>query len=93
MASDTHPEPVPAALLEPGDVIVIHHEHDSNLGPCRVGCTDVCAIVTDPPGTYRGRVRVSWRARYRRTQRGITAVRPEARIGRVAHLQQFGGPA
>jgi len=60
-------ETVLAGLLEPGDVICVHHHHDSRCGDC-LAPWQIEAVITGRPAPVFGRLVVSWAAGSRRTR-------------------------
>ena len=54
-------EKVLAGLLEPGDVICVHHHHDSRCGEC-LAPWQTQAVITGRPAPVSGRLAVNWAA-------------------------------
>ena len=54
-------EKVLAGLLEPGDVICVHHHHDSRCGEC-LAPWQTQAVITGRPAPVAGRLVVNWAA-------------------------------
>jgi len=52
-------EKVLAGLLEPGDVICVHHHHDSRCGEC-LAPWQTQAVITGRPAPVSGRLAVNW---------------------------------
>jgi hypothetical protein len=92
-------EPVPAWLVEAGNVIHVCHHHDSGCGGC-VADWETDAVVTEQPAPVGGRVSVKWaRAHLPGAGAAITGINvfePDeqvARLGRLPVRTSRPGPA
>jgi hypothetical protein len=80
-------EKVLAGLLEPGDVICVHHHHDSRCGEC-LAPWQAQAVITGRPAPVSGRLVVNWAAGIRPaggrgTVTGVSVFSPDEQVVRI----------
>ena len=75
-------EKVLAGLLEPGDVIGVHHHHDPRCGEC-LAPWQTQAVITGRPAPVAGRLVVTWAA----------GTRPPGGRGAVTGVSLLAAPA
>jgi hypothetical protein len=80
-------EKVLAGLLEPGDVICVHHHHDSRCGEC-LAPWQTEAVITGRPAAVSGRLVVTWAAGTwppggRGAVTGVSVFSPDEQVVRV----------
>ena len=80
-------EKVLAGHLEPGDVISVHHHHDSRCGEC-LAPWQTEAVITGKPAPVSGRLVVNWAAGSRppggrEAVTGVSVFSPDEQVVRI----------